>query len=124
MQEDEKAIRDLVTKWLSATKVGDLAAVMTLMDDDVLFLVPGREPFGKAAFAAGAQSMRNIKIDGTSEILELKILGDWAWMRNRLVMTITPPNGVSTLRSGQTLTVLRKKTDGNWVVMRDANLLG
>jgi hypothetical protein len=30
--------------------------VLGLMADDVLFMVPGREPFGKAEFAASAQA--------------------------------------------------------------------
>lgn len=114
MDKDENAIRELVNRWLAASKAGDINTLLTLMAEDVLFLVPGREPFGKDLFAASAQAMKDVKIEGTSEIKELKIIGDWAWMRNRLVMT---------LRSGYTLTILRKKPDGSWVVARDANLL-
>jgi uncharacterized protein (TIGR02246 family) len=124
MEQDEQAIRQLVTTWLAASKAGDLATVLELMDDDVLFLVPGREPFGKHTFVAGAQSMKNVQIDGTSEIQELKVLGDWAWMRARLLVTVTPPGGTSSIRTGSTLTILRKKSNGRWVVARDANLLG
>jgi uncharacterized protein (TIGR02246 family) len=123
MSEDEIAIRELVKKWLAATKTGDLQTVLTLMADEVLFLVPGREPFGKDVFAATSRSMKDFRIDGTSEIQELKVLDDWAWMRNRLVMTVTPPGGKPALRSGHTLTILRKNPDGNWVIARDANLL-
>jgi len=50
-------------------------------------------------------------------------LGDWAWMRNRLKITITPPSGKAITRSGYTLTILRKKSNGAWVISRDANLL-
>ena len=124
MEQDERAIRELVTTWLAASKAGDLATVMELMDDDVLFLVPGREPFGKHTFLAGAQAMKNVKIEGTSDIQELKVLGDWAWMRARLLVTVTPPGGTSSIRTGSTLTILRKKSDGRWVIARDANLLG
>jgi uncharacterized protein (TIGR02246 family) len=124
MQTDEQEIHELVDKWLAATKAGDVTAVLKLMDDDVLFMVPGREPFGKDVFAVAAQALKNIRIEGTSEIEELKVVGDWAWMRNRLKMTITPPNGTPTTRSGYTLTILRKKPDGHWVIARDANLLG
>ena len=109
--------------WLDASKRGDIATVLTLMADDVVFMVPGQEPFGKEAFAASAAKMKNAVIEGTSDIQELTILGDWAWMRNRLKLTITPPKGNPTRRSGYTLTILRKKPDGNWVIARDANLL-
>ncbi|HZR20451.1 MAG TPA: SgcJ/EcaC family oxidoreductase [Verrucomicrobiae bacterium] len=123
MSKDELAIRELVNKWTVATKAGDLQTVLTLMADDVLFLVPGREPFGKDVFAAASRSMKDFRIEGSSEIKELAVHGDWAWMRNRLVITVTPPNGKPTLRSGHTLTILRKNPDGNWVIARDANLV-
>jgi uncharacterized protein (TIGR02246 family) len=122
MDQEEKAIRELVTKWMEASKAGDLKTVLTLMSDDVVFTVPGREPFGKEAFASTSKATENLQIEGTSEIVELKVLGDWAWMRNHLNMTITPENGKPVKRSGYTLTILQKKED-HWQVYRDANLL-
>lgn len=123
MQNDERAIRNLVAAWLDASKAGDLETVLSLMADDVVFLVPGREPFGKEAFAASSKEMKNVHIEGTSEILELQISGNWAWMRNSLNLTNTPPNGKPIARSGYSLTILRKKPEGQWVLARDANLL-
>ena len=123
MQKDEQAIRDLVDQWLAASKTGDLATVLSLMADDVIFMVPGKEPFGKEAFTASSKDMKNVHIEGKSEIQEIKVLGDWAWMRNRLKVTMIPPDGKPTARAGYTLTILRKKPDGAWVIARDANLL-
>jgi len=123
MDADEKAIRDLVATWLSATKAGDTAMVLSLMSDDVVFMVPGKEPFDREAFAASSQGMKGVQIDGKSEIVELKILGQWAWMRNRLKVFVTPPAGHPIVRSGYTLTILRKNDDGRWIIARDANLL-
>ncbi len=120
---EEQKIRDLVTTWMAASKSGDLATVLGLMSNDVIFMTPGNEPFGKEAFAAASQAMQGIEIDGQSEIAEIKVLGDWAWMRNRLRVTITPPGGKPMVRSGYTLTILQKKADGEWVIARDANLL-
>ncbi|WP_246679552.1 SgcJ/EcaC family oxidoreductase [Mesorhizobium sp. B2-3-5] len=122
MNEDEKAIRQVVDTWMTASKNGDTTTVLSLMTDDVVFMVPGREPFGKAAFAKASQGMADAKIDGTSEILELQLLGDWAFIRNRIEMSITSPDG-SAHRSGYTLTLLRKEKDGQWRLARDANLL-
>jgi len=123
MENDEQAIRVLIDKWLAATKAGDTATVLNLMADDVVFLVPGLEPFGKDVFAANAAGTKGFRIEGKSEIQELKILGDWAWMRTRLRVSITPPNAKEMVRSGYTLTILHKKPDGPWVLARDANLL-
>ena len=123
MTDDESAIRQVVETWMAATKRRDLAAVLTLMTDDVIFMVPGEEPFGKEAFAAASKGMRNIQIEGSSEILELKVLSDWAFVRNRVEITATPPSGNTIRRSGYTLTLLRKEIDGQWRLARDANLL-
>jgi uncharacterized protein (TIGR02246 family) len=124
MTDDERAIRDLVDTWLAASRIGDVATVLGLMSDDVVFMVPGRRPFGKEAFAAAAKDVTNVKLEGRSEIHELKILGDWAYLRNYLEMTITPQiGGASISRSGFTLTILRKESDGRWRLARDANLL-
>lgn len=123
MENDEQQIRGLVEKWLSATRAGDTASVLKLMSDDVVFLVPGVEPFGKDVFAANSANMKGFRIEGKSEIQELRILGDWAWMRTRLRVAVTPPNGKEMVRSGYTLTILRKEPDGRWVLVRDANLL-
>jgi uncharacterized protein (TIGR02246 family) len=123
MPDDERAIHELVEQWMAASKAGDTATVLSLMSDDVIFMVPGKEPFGKEAFAATASEMKNVVIEGTSEIQELEVLGEWAWMRNRLKVKMTPPNGKPVSRSGYTLTILRKNPDGRWVIARDANLL-
>jgi uncharacterized protein (TIGR02246 family) len=123
MNEDEKAIRALVQKWLTASREGDIATVLGLMTDDVIFMVPGHEPFGKEAFAASAGAMKDVRIEGRSDIQEVVINGSWAWMRNRLEVTVTPPQGKPALRSGYTLTILRKDSEGNWAIARDANLM-
>src|SRR5436190_19968157 len=108
MENDKDAIRKLVDNWLELNKKGDITSVLQMMTDDVVFTVPGREPFGKEAFASLANTMRNVRIDGTSEIVELEVLGDWAWMRNHLRMTMIPPTGKPARSSGYTMTILKK----------------
>jgi uncharacterized protein (TIGR02246 family) len=120
MTTDERAIHDLVAGWMQASQNGDIDTVLSLMTDDVVFMVPGREPFGKEAFRAASQGMKDMRMQGTSEIRELKVIGDWAYARNHLEVTVTPP-GVR--RSGYTLTLFRKEPDGRWLLARDANLL-
>jgi uncharacterized protein (TIGR02246 family) len=124
MNTDEQAIRNLIDTWFTATKTGDIETVLGLMTDDVVFMVPGQEPFGKEAFASASRGMQGASFDGSSEIVELKILNDWAWMRSRLRVSITPPGGSPIMRRGYTLTILRKDSHGNWAITRDANLLG
>jgi len=123
MSDDARAIRDLVATWMSASRAGDTPTVLGLMTDDVLFMVPGREPFGKQEFAAMSQGMKGVRVEGSSEIRELEVLGDWAYLRSYLQVSVTPPGGNSVKRTGYTLTILRKQPDGRWLLARDANLL-
>ena len=126
MQNDEQEIRELVSRWMAASKAGDVDTVLSLMADDVVFLVPGQPVMRKADFAskARAQSGQDApQIDGSSEIQEIKVLGEWAFMWTRLTVVMTPPNGAQPVRrAGHTLTIL-KKQNGRWVIARDANLL-
>jgi uncharacterized protein (TIGR02246 family) len=127
VDSDERQIRKLVATWMAATTAGDLEAVLGLMADDVVFLVPGRPPMvGKAAFAAAARAPAGAeapRFDGQSEIQEIEVLGEWAFMWARLQVVVTPPGGAPPMaRAGHTLSILRKR-DGRWVLARDANLL-
>ena len=123
MSEDEKAIRRLVESWMAASKAGDTETVLSLMADDAVFMVPGQEPFGKQAFRAASEVQKGLRIDGKSDIRELEVLGDWAYLRSHIDMTMTLPDGTAKRRAGYTLTILRKTDDGRWVLSRDANLL-
>jgi len=123
MTDDERAIRDLVATWMAASQAGDVATVLGLMADDAVFMVPGREPFGKEAFAAASQSMKDVRFEGSYDIREIKVLGDWAYLRNYITVTMTPPGGEPVRRAGYALSILRKQPDGKWVLARDANLV-
>lgn len=127
MQSDEQQLRQLVATWMTATKAGDMATVLSLMAEDVVFLRPGHPPMiGKAAFAAAAKSQLDQEppqFDGTSTILEIKVLGEWAFMWTKLSVVVTPVGGVPPMtRAGHTLSIL-KKHHGKWVLARDANML-
>jgi uncharacterized protein (TIGR02246 family) len=123
MSDDERAIRQVVETWMAASRSGDLDTVLGLMTEDVVFMVPGQEPFGKEVFTALSKGAGASLIEGTSEIVELKILGEWAFIRNRIAMQMTPPGGETVRRASYTLTLLRKEADGQWRLARDANLL-
>jgi uncharacterized protein (TIGR02246 family) len=123
MTEDERAIHAVVETWMRASRAGDTATVLSLMTEDAVFMVPGREPFGREAFEAAAKGMSDVKIEGANEIVELQVQGDWAFSRNRIDLQVTPPEGEPVRRGGYTLTLYRREADGRWRLMRDANLL-
>jgi uncharacterized protein (TIGR02246 family) len=121
MASDEQQIRELIAKWMAATKTGDVATVLSLMTDDVVFLVVGQPPFGKEKFAELMKSPPGAprpQIDGRSEIQEIQVLGDYAFVWTRLNVEMTPPGGQTVKRSGHTLSVLRRTANGAWPVTR------
>jgi uncharacterized protein (TIGR02246 family) len=126
VSSDEQQIRELVATWMAATKAGDIATVLSLMTDDVVFLVAGQKPFGKDHFAAALKpavpGTPVPKIDGHSEIQEVQVSGNFAYLWSRLNVEMTMPDGKVAQRAGHTLSVFRKSA-GRWQLARDANLL-
>jgi uncharacterized protein (TIGR02246 family) len=126
MQSDEQEIRQLAATWMAATKAGDIETILSLMAEDVVFLMPGQQPMiGRSAFAAAAQAHagQGVQFDGMSEIQEIKVLGEWAFMWTKLTVVVTRAGGAPPVtRAGHTLSIL-KKQNGKWVLARDANML-
>jgi len=58
--------------------------------------------------------MKNVRLTGASDICEIKV---------DIEITIMPRDGEAMRRRGCTLSILRKQTDGKWVLWRDANCL-
>jgi uncharacterized protein (TIGR02246 family) len=124
MTADERAIRDLVATWMEATRKGDAATVLSLMTEDVVFLTPGREPFGKKEFAASFAAQKGMKIDGQSDVREVRVEGDRAFALTFLKVTSTAPGGAPVRREGWTLSIFEKGDDDRkWRLARDANLV-
>ena len=125
-EPEQQKIRDLLATWLRATAAGDLKTVLTLMAEDVVFLLPGRPPLtGKSAFAlAAAPHQGKFRFAGQSEIQEIQIFGPLAYCWSYLTVTVTPVNDGSTLtQAGHVLSIFRREPDGRWLLLRDANLL-
>ncbi len=126
MLSDEDQIRALVAAWMKATQAGDVDAVLGLMADDAVFLLPGRPPMHKPEFAAQARAQQQGAapvFEGSSDIREVQVAGDWAFAWAALRVRVTPPGGKATLeRAGHTLTVFHRQ-QGRWLLARDANLL-
>jgi uncharacterized protein (TIGR02246 family) len=123
LTEDARQIRKLVDSWIAASKAHDLPALMDMMTDDVLFLTPGRPPFGKAEFAADSERMKGAAIDVRADVQEIEVFGPRAYVRNYIQAELTFPDQAARRMSGYAMTVLRKDADGRWRIARDANLV-
>ncbi|HUS19426.1 MAG TPA: SgcJ/EcaC family oxidoreductase [Terriglobales bacterium] len=126
MSSDQQSIRKLVADWLRYSESGEVEKILPLMAEDVIFLTPGNPPIrGRDAFAAGfRQAIAIFALETRSEINEISVFGDWAYCWSHLEVIMTPKKGGSAIKNaGNILSVLRKQSDGSWVLYRDANLL-
>lgn len=124
MTNDEQEIRDLVATWAKASGTGDLKAIEHLMDDDILFLTAGNEPFGRDAFIQHFENnVKHMKLEVSAEPREIEVREDLAFARTWLEVRITPSNGEPMKRTGYSLAVYRRRPGGPWKLWRDANLV-
>jgi uncharacterized protein (TIGR02246 family) len=123
MTDDERQIRELVDSWIAAGNAHDLSALLDMMTDDIVFMTPGRPPFGKTEFAAAGERMKSPAIEANAEVQEVEVFGSRAYVRNHIRVQLTPPGQTSRRMSGYAISVLRKDPDGRWRIARDANLV-
>ena len=121
--EDVRQIRQLVDSWIAASKAHDLPALLDMMTDDVVFMTPGRAPFGKAEFAADVERTKGVAIDARADLQEIEVFGPRAYIRNHVRVEITAPGQAPKRMSGYAMSILRKEADGRWRIARDANLV-
>jgi uncharacterized protein (TIGR02246 family) len=122
-EDDERQIRKLIDAWIAASNARDLPALMGMMTDDVVFMTPGRAPFGKAEFAADSQRMKSVAIDARAQVQEIEVFGLRAYIRNHIQVELISHVGPAKRMSGYAMSVLRKEPDGRWRIARDANLV-
>jgi uncharacterized protein (TIGR02246 family) len=122
-ESEERQIRRLIDSWIAASNARDVPALMDMLTDDVIFMTPGRAPFGKAEFAADVERMKGVAIDARTEVQEIEVFGARAYIRNHIQVELTSPGQTPKRLSGYALSVLRKDPDGRWRIARDANLV-
>ena len=125
MGPDERAIRDMHTTWIDAVNAGDLARLLSLMADDVVFLNPGDDGLGRDGFSTRfSAAHQQLQICCVSELEEVVVAGEVAYSRSRDSLTVSPRAGGEESRlAGDRMTIYRKQPDGGWLLARDANVL-
>ncbi len=125
MGPDERGVRVAHLAWIDAVNTGNLACLLTLMADDVVFLAPGRAPFDRDGFSAtfpAAHKQAGIRC--ISELEEVVVVGEVAYTRSRDSLSVMPRDGgEATELAGHRITVYRKQPDGRWLLARDAHTL-
>lgn len=125
MTADQRAIREVIAQWHRATAEGDVDAVLRLVSDDVIFLVPGQDPVDRSKFEAGLrQLLKSHRIESKGEVKECRVSGELAYCWTHLTVSIASSSGgTANVRTGSALSIFGKQPDGKWLLVRDANLL-
>lgn len=125
MESEEQQIRTVHSIWIDAVNAGDLARLLTLVADDVVFLAPGQAPFGREKFSSHfAAAHQQMQICCTSELEEVVVVGEVAYTRSRDGVSLTPrAGGKAALFGGHRMTVYRKQRDSRWLLSRDIHTL-
>jgi len=118
VEDDERAIRDLIDQWMVATKAGDLDAVLSLMTDDVVFLRASQPSMDRKAFEESFRGFAGkVKFEAKQEIKDIRTARDQAYCWSNMTLTMDGKT-----RSGAILSVFRK-IEGKWRLSRDANFV-
>ena len=125
MEPDERKISEIHASWISAVNAGDLAGLLTLMADDVVFLNPGQAPIGKDGFSANfSAAHQQIRIHCSSELEDVVVAGDVAYTWSRDALSVAPRSGGEAMQfAGHRITIYRRQPDGRWLLARDAHTL-
>ena len=125
MRTDEREIHDVHSRWIDAVNAGDLARLLTLMTDDVVFLNPGQAPFGRDGFClAFSAAHQQAVVRCISELEEVAVVGEVAYTRSQDALSVTRRGGgEATQLAGYRITIYRRQPDGRWLLARDAHTL-
>ena len=125
MGSDERAIREVHSTWIDAVNAGDLARLLVMTTDDVVFLNPGEESIGRDGFSTKfSAAQQQLRICCVSDLMEVVVVGEVAYTRSRDSLTVSPRAGGEESRlAGGRMTIYRKQPDGRWLLARDANVL-
>jgi uncharacterized protein (TIGR02246 family) len=122
-EDDARQIRELIDSRIATSNGRDLPALLGMMTDDIVFMTPGRAPFGKAEFASDVERMKSVAIAARVEVQEIEVSGPRAYVRNHIRVELTSPGQAPKRMSGYAMSVLRKDADGRWRIAPDANLV-
>ena len=125
MTSDEQEIRTVHSIWIDAVNAGDLARLLTLVAEDVVFFTPGQAPVGREGFSSNfVAAHQQMRVCCGSELEEVVVVGEVAYTQSRDALSVTPrADGKAAQFAGHRLTVYRKQRDGRWLLSRDIHTL-
>jgi uncharacterized protein (TIGR02246 family) len=123
---EQSKIRDIESSWVKEAAAKDLEKSVGHYADDAVLMTPGAPAAkGKDAIHAAWKGMLddpNMKLNFSSDRVEMSAGGDLATTRGSYTMTMTNPKTKKPVEDkGSYLTVYKKQADGGWKAIEDIN---
>ena len=123
VEQDISYIRTLMDSVMAVSRKGDLEAYLALYTDDALWMTHNRlEDTGKEEIRDYYSWINDYTFDQKLTINEIKIAGDWAFIRFTANGWILPKPGVEGERErviSRHFTIASRQSDGTWKLARD-----
>lgn len=108
--------------WVAAFNAADIDRLVALYTADAVIMPPGMESLtGRETIRAWLQSFF-ARFRAEQEIIhdEVQVAGDWAYLRGRYSLAMTPTGGAEPVSErGKHLVIWRRQPDGSWLAARD-----
>ena len=121
-EADIQAFKEIDAKWDKAVFAGDADAFMALVTDDYIRMEPDEPAMvGKEAFRESQQSFfdKYSLQDSDNVIEEIRLAGDWAYVRGSWSGTIIPKGGRDPISSSDKwIDIRERQSDGSWKISR------
>ena len=121
---DLKAINDLTTRDIAASKDDDIDTLASLWTQDGVLIIPMSPPLvGKPEIRKMLEQQKEQAKDGETTAYdeqweELRIIGDYAYEWGTISVTRELPGGKQEGHSVGAMRILQKQKDGEWLVAR------
>jgi ketosteroid isomerase-like protein len=120
-ESDSVAIESLSRAFDSLLTASQEEPFLTLLTDDVAWMVPGQPALNGIEAVRGRLKWRfsTSKLDLVTKIEELRTSGEWGYMKASYQMRITPLAGGQPVdEEGKLINILQRTQDGQWKVAR------
>lgn len=117
-----QAVRAAGDQEVAAFSSGDVGSLIALFTEDAVVMPPNELTIvGRDNLRVWAEGvLQQITMNARYPTSDVVVIGDWAIQRYTFVETVTPKaGGPATEESGKGLHVLRRQSDGRWLIAQD-----
>ncbi|MGI0037925.1 MAG: YybH family protein [Nitrososphaera sp.] len=111
---------DTISSLIRAINSGDIETALSLYESEaILVFEPGKIVRGTAAIRSALEGFTSLKPTLKGELHQTLIVGDLALYCSKWALQGTSPDGTAVEMTGVSSDVLRRQSDGRWLVAID-----